>query len=420
MNSSRTSEQGNVLLTAMLLVGLVGLMATAYMKLASRQHYLSARSQMWNSEIPIAEAGIEEAMTHINSGITNFACNGWILSGAVYAKQRNLGDGYFYATISAAQPPTLVSIGFARIPTQTNYTQRTVMVTTKKGFPNFAILAKESVDLNGGIHVDSFDSSNPLYSTFGLYDPMKARDQARVGCNSTAAKCIDANSGLCSVAGYVATGAGGTAIGSVGDFAWIANKANHNKVQPGHQRDDLNQAISDVGVPFTGGYVTPSSGTVLGTNYTYVIGDGKYWMPSCNLSGQSMIIIGKATLYVAGDFAVGSKGSINIMPGAKLDLYVGGPTLSLGGNGVINSSGIARNFSVWGLPTLTTASYGGNAACAARIYVPQADFVYHGTTDFYGAIVANSFTIKGSVGFHYDESLGRGEPLYQIAYWEEL
>ena len=409
-----------MLLTAMILVGLVGLMATAYMKLASRQHYLTARSQMWSSEIPIAEAGIEEALTHINSGSTNFGVNGWTLSGGVYARQRNLGDGYYYATISIAQPPTLVSIGFARIPTQTNYTQRTVMVTTKNGFPNFAILAKESVDLNGGIRVDSFDSSNPLYSTFGTYDPMKARDQARVGCNSTAAKCIDVSSGKCSVAGYVATGAGGTAVGTVGDFAWIANKADKKQIQPGHQRDDLSQAISDVGVPFTGGYNTPSSGTVLGTNYTYVIGDGKYMMSSCNLSGQSMIITGRATLYVAGDFAVGTQSSIVIMPGAKLDLFVGGPTLSLGGNGVINSSGIARNFSIWGLPTLKTANYGGNAACFARIYVPQADFVYHGNTDFYGAIVANSFTIRGSVGFHYDESLGRGEPVYQIAHWEEL
>ena len=181
MNRSRTSEQGNVLLTALILVGLVGLMATAYMKLASREHYLSARSQMWGSEIPIAEAGVEEAMTHINSGITNFGVNGWTLSGKVFARQRNLGDGYFYATISTALPPTLVSIGFGRIPTQTNYTQRTVMVTTRNGFPTFAILAKKSVDLNGGIHVDSYDSANPLYSTFGSYDPAKARDQARVG-----------------------------------------------------------------------------------------------------------------------------------------------------------------------------------------------------------------------------------------------
>src|SRR5262249_1962489 len=52
---------------------------------------------IWNTTIPIIEAGIEEAMTYINGpGMTNMLAEaGWTQVGTKYILQRAIGDGYY-------------------------------------------------------------------------------------------------------------------------------------------------------------------------------------------------------------------------------------------------------------------------------------------------------------------------------------
>lgn len=417
MRVSFRTQQGNVLLTTVMIVGLVGIMLLAYMTLASRQHYLTMRSQTWGAEIPLAEAGVEEAMAHLNSRPPTLATNGWGLKEGWYVKQRSLGDGFFHASISTSRPPTIVSIGFGRIPTQTNYSRRVLMVTTRGGSANCGILAKQTITMSGGAYIDSYDSSDPRYSTNGRYDPARRRDQATVGSLSSLTPAISTGTGR--IYGSVATGVGGTAEGNIGDGTWLAGSSG---IQDGHFRDDLNMSMPDVAVPFTSGYFTPGSGVVNGTSYTYVLANGDYLLASLSMSGnKAMVVTGRARLHVTGSLNLSGGAYILILPGASLELYVGGPKASISGGGIINSSQQADDFALFGLPTLIGLSYSGQAGFVGRVYAPQADFKLTGNSDASGSFAAKSFSCSGGMGIHYDESLGTPDSGgLKIVSWEEL
>src|SRR5215204_4373879 len=106
-------QSGSVLVTTLVLAMLVGVVVGALLIISQQHNTLTARSQTWSGEIPIAEAGIEEAMAHLNSKPTTLDANGWTNSGSNVVKSRVLGDGYYYTAISTqAQRPTIVSVGF--------------------------------------------------------------------------------------------------------------------------------------------------------------------------------------------------------------------------------------------------------------------------------------------------------------------
>jgi hypothetical protein len=193
----------------------------ALLLLAQEHHYLTIRSATWCSEIPIAEAGVEEAMAHLNSKPARYATNGWAYNGAAgYSKKRVFPEGYFYSTIFTNKPTRVVSIGYGRIPKQTNYTSRTVLALTSRTPPIYGIVGLNGVTIGGSSLINSYNSSDPDYSTGGLYDPTKARDQAGVGTLSTSRPAIITDSAK--IYGYAATGPGGTVSGHVGEYAFFS------------------------------------------------------------------------------------------------------------------------------------------------------------------------------------------------------
>src|SRR5579859_2315054 len=114
-NSHRRQEQGNVIVVSLLVAGIVGYLLASYLSLVSGQNLATARSQSWNSCIPVLEAGIEEALTHLQyatvltnlgAGTTNLASDGWVLSGTNFVKQRDFGNRCsFTVMISVTTPP---------------------------------------------------------------------------------------------------------------------------------------------------------------------------------------------------------------------------------------------------------------------------------------------------------------------------
>src|SRR4051794_25693536 len=96
---------GSVLVTLLLSVIIVGISIASYLGLVSSESRFTARSQAWNSAMPVLEAGIEDALTqlHYNSG--NLAANSWHLSTNVYRKERKIGTSKYVVTISTSSPP---------------------------------------------------------------------------------------------------------------------------------------------------------------------------------------------------------------------------------------------------------------------------------------------------------------------------
>jgi hypothetical protein len=423
-------RHGSALLITLVVASVVGFTLASYLTLVSSQNKTTMRSLSWNNAMPVIEAGIEEALTHVNKRLMNdMVTDGWALAASGYTKSRTLGDGYYQVLITATNPPIILSTGYVRVPLGTNYLARAVRVTTKydalfaKG-----MVAKGQIDLLGNnIMTDSFDSSDPNYSTAGRYDPAKAKDNGDVATNSAMIDSL--NVWNADLYGHVATGPGGTVKigpnGAVGSKAWI-DGGNHG-IQPGWATDDMNVSFPDVSPPFSGGAMTPGSGNTGGTNYTYLLGSGNYQMSSLSMSGNSkMGVAGDAVLYVTGNVSVTGNAFIYIKPGASLKLYVSGSTASLAGGGVINANANALSFQYLGLPSNTSLSFSGNAQFTGTIYAPNADFTLGGggnnTYDFVGASISKTVKMNGHFNFHYDEALGKNGPSrgFIVTSWNEI
>lgn len=450
--SRKQTESGSAVLMVVIITALAAIVLVAYMGLVSRQNYSTHRSQAWNATVPVIEAGIEDAMSHLNlHGSTNLACDGWQSVGSLFAMQRTLGDSYYIVTISnyivgaTNNAPVIESRGFVSMPVQvasagnssmfaavgvgggSGYLGRGIRATTGAS-ALFAkgLVAKGKIDLSGNnITTDSFDSTDPTASTNGKYDSSKRKANGDVATNSGLTNSVSV--GNADIYGRVSTGPGGSVYlgpnGRIGDLNFGSKG-----VQTGYVKDDMNIVFQDVKEPYNGGAFNPEPASVGGTNYAYVLGNGNYQVSGAlSLSSSDKILVtgSNTVLYVTGNFNMTGQSSIILGAGATLKLYVGGATASLGGNGVINP-GSALNFSYYGLTNNTSLSLSGNAAFTGVIYAPNADFTLGGggnnTYDFVGASITKTATMNGHFNFHYDEALSKFGPMrgYVVTSWNEM
>jgi len=274
--------------------------------------------------------------------------------------------------------------------------------------PRGGLVAKGNIAFSGGAYLDSFDSSDTNYSNpDGSYNHDKAKDNAMALTDMNATGAISLNGGY--IASAVITGPGGTVTlsggAAVGDIAWITSS--NTGIEPGHSRNSANVQINDVAAPSFGAFsISLPSGTVGGTNYTYVATNGNYMVPSLGISGgKSMVVNGNAVIYctsTANCVSVSGSGFIYITPGSSLTLYMAGSS-TISGGGVVNGNLRADTFYIYGLPTCTAMTYSGSATLYAVVDVPEAILTFAGGQGWCGAGTANSFSISGSSGVHYDE-----------------
>ena len=151
-----------------------------------------------------------------------------------------------------------------------------------------------------------------------------------------------------------------------------------------------------------------------------MLGNGNYKL---NTMSGTLFVGGSAVLCVPGDADLSG---ITVGTNACLKFYTGAPSLKLAGNGVVNGSGKAWNFQLFGLPSTTSISISGNGQFIGVIYAPQAALDLKGggnnAKDFSGAGVVNTVTMNGHFNFHYDEALSKYSPLlsYVVTSWNEF
>jgi hypothetical protein len=233
----------------------IGMVLASILKLVSAKYTMTVRSTDWNQAIPVLEAGVEEAMTHIQDDSSPSA-NGWTASTlngvTVYRKQRSFTDGsYFYATIygASSNTPTIISQGYVRSPLKASeYIARTVKVQTAKGTSLFskAILTRGTINFAGDMQVNSYDSSNPNYSNpNGTYNASKTLANGWIGSMASSGTAIDLAGAL--IYGGIQYNAGATynlGSGIVGDTAYVNNSGNSGTIEAGYKDNTLNVAIS--------------------------------------------------------------------------------------------------------------------------------------------------------------------------------
>jgi hypothetical protein len=412
----------------LVVIGSVGLALAGYLSLLQRRAEMAARSRAWNSSVALGEAGLEEAMAHLNHtrGV-GLSSNGWTLVSAsgVFSKQVALANGsYYVATISTSSPPVVDATGFVRAPLRTNYISRRFRLTTKAGGGLRGIVARFKVTVQNNAYADSYDSSNPLYSTNGTYVASKAKQTGFIGSLSTAANDMlvkDSGKVVGSVGSVTANVLSMSSPARVGDLAWVGNSANDGKVQPGHHETGLNVPVPSESVPavtFFTGY--PPSGSVGGTNYNRMMNNANYTISDFTLDGQKMVVVGNCVLHVSGTFYAKGTASIYITPGSKLDLYVGSQFYAQD-SARINTGGQPSQFTYHGL----AGNYQGYIQAGSKVTgtftAPNAKIYIQDTAELSGAGFCNELVFQADSKFHYDESLNSGGPMaFQITSWSEL
>lgn len=512
---SLPSIQGNTLLLTIVITGLLGLILASYLTLVNSQNGTNMRSQNWNAAMPVVEAGVEEALAHLNQrgvDLLDLATDGWTRSGDTYSVSRELNGARYTVTITnylvsnPALTPIVESRGYVVMPLQVASAQNALLANVAGGEPTTTIqylgrgvrvrarrdtifakgmVAKDYIDMKGNnIRTDSFDSTNPLYSTNGMYIASKARANGDIAVNGNITNGSGGviNVGNANIYGHISTGPNGTidvgSQGSVGDFTW---QASNKGIQPGYSANDMNVSFPDVEVPDsvkggmtpTGGYfsvvqsITPPvalGGRVVRTNtvttsvlpagtpppiltngtgankkytytaytfitptnssggtyYNYVLWDGDYQIPDLN---GKLLVLGDANLYTSTGCSITE---MVVEWGKHLDLYSDASSVALSGNTALNSDATADSFAFWGTTNCTSISFSGNAGFTGTIYAPNADFTLNAggnnVIDFTGASITKTVKLNGHFNFHYDESLAIYGPSrgYIVTSWSEM
>lgn len=460
---SRTRQSGFTYVAVVITMIIVGTMLTAYLKMVSVQNQSTMRSQAWNRTVPVLEAGVEEALAHLNknaaadSGGTftpNMTADGWASTGdGGWFKIGQLGDDYYYTKITQFVAgnyyPFIQSTGYVKqLPTlsmktrsgpfmaaigldqllSSEYVKRTVVCNTTN-VPTYmkALVAKHGIDLNGNnVRSDSFDSTKPAYNTNGRYDPTKALAHGDIASNDTITNSI--NVGNANVWGSVSTGPRGTvsvgALGCVGDAAFQANPANLGKIQPGHATDDMNVEIPDQVMPNVAWSAMPSGGTVNGDHYDYVFNQPGHYQASLAVNGKILISAPNVRIRIDDGLTFTGQEGVTMTSNASVIVYLNCPSVNIGGNGIVNQ-GNANQCYILGTERLSSLSIGGNGTMTAVVNAPYADVTFNGggnpLSDFTGSAIANSVHFTGHYSFHYDEALPRIGAYrgYMVTSWNE-
>ena len=426
VTNNHGNERGHILLTALVMSVAIAIGVGSFAILVSSQNKSITRSEAWNQCIPVAECGVEEALTQLYYNGTNTPPgNGWTVTNGTFFKQRSVGTAgnYFTVSILPSSKPVVTAVGYTVQPLKkTNYLARTVQVKTAKApAPRGGIVARNGVTMVGGAILDSFDSSDPLYSTNGMYTAAKRKDNGQIISNGGNISLAGSPNG--GVYGYAVTGPTGTVTttggAAVGDIAYQTSGT--PGVQSGHVANNANVDFSAVQAPSTGGTYTPSAGAYSGTNYTYLLQNANYYTSTAvNMSGGSIGVVGNVTLYVNNSFTTSGQTYVYLYPGAKLKLYISG-SFSAGGGGIINGTGTADQLTVYGTSTNSqTWSYTGQSIFVGTVYAPYADFNFAGGAGAIGSFTGNTVTIAGNAAVHYDEHLSSAIKGYTVSSWNEL
>ncbi len=175
---------------------------------------------------------------------------------------------------------------------------------------------------------------------------------------------------------------------------------------------------------FTYSYAIYESSAVYSTNtYDYILGNGDYLATS--LSGR-VYVKGKARLVLPNGLSMSGNDQFIIGPNGSVEVYAGGTSVTVGGNGVINPGGFAGNFILYCAPTVTSLALNGNGEFTGVLVAPNANVDMNGggnsSQDFIGCLMVNSVKMNGHFKFHYDEALGRmpSSGRFLITAWDEI
>lgn len=260
-------------------------------------------------------------------------------------------------------------------------TSTTTTTTIVDPFGNGAY-GKEGVTMSGNNgSTDSYDSALGPYNTGG-----NKGNEGNVVTDATTAGAITIGNNTVN---------GDAKIGSGGDITTGITLGPNGDLN-GNPLANANVTTPPITIPTSGvtdkGAVSlsgSSGGNPKDSNpcagATMILTEGTYKMSSLSITGNgSLCVTGKVILYVDGN-------------------------IDIGGNGILNGSGLPPNLLIYASNNCTDVKVHGNGNFYGAVYAPNAAITITGspTASMYGAATGKTVEVKGNGAFHYDKALGR-------------
>lgn len=427
-------KRGAILITAVILAMGVAIPLGSFIALSVQSSRLSNSSFHLNSALNLAEAGLESAMSSINRS----DWSGWTAYEGNAADKRatlpvfDLGSGATghvdVVVFGATSSPTPRIVAQGRTEGNLGSAVRKQLEVRLRRRSHFAtgMVAKDAVTFSGGnAAVDSYNSEDAAYSTGGQYDAAKKRDRGSVASARVEVTSDGVAIGNGNVWGYAATAGSDVDVGATGSIKG-ADTPGGVRIDPNRITKDFSANFDVETAPssgFTAIYGAVSSSTTFGTaGTTSTILAASL---TANNAGDVFTIQGNVTLVVPGDVTI--KGTINVPAGSSLTLFLGSDA-DIGGNGVVNATNAPKNVLIYGTKTTVggqTIKLHGNGVLQAAVYAPNAHIELKGggsSGEMCGSVIGYDIKMVGTYAFHYDEALaniGGGNP-WAVGLWREV
>ncbi|MCX5714430.1 MAG: hypothetical protein NT033_06425 [Candidatus Omnitrophica bacterium] len=377
------SKKGIGLIITLLTMSAMLVLTAAIFSRSINENFIGQRFTRSTQAFWLAEAGAQNAFRALNDGTIST----WTLAGTDdYTMSENLGSGSYSVTVAcrSCSNPAATSTGTV------NGVQRTVVVRfiTKSSLTN-AVLAKGSITMSGNGKTDSYDSSK------GQYGGNNKGSDGDVATDGTGTGIITL-SGNATVNGDANTGTGGTVV------------QNSNAKVTGTISSDNNISIPSVEVPSCLTSLSGDTNLSVGGNNTQPLPSGNYRYSSMSIESNGKLnVTGTVKIYLTGNpsLNISGNGKLIISGGGNLIIYADG-VCNLGGNGIVNSTTVPKNFI---LKSTYTGAQGinitGNGNLQGIVYAPDTDILNSGDGSVFGALIGKTANISGNGDVHYDESL---------------
>jgi hypothetical protein len=470
-------NQGGILPTTVLLIALMSMLTAVTLYRVSSRYSATYQSVGWNEALASAEAGADLALVALNNAVTSpsTAWAGWTPNDAttfpktyVPSIPNHIGEGNVkvYAKVVVDKPvgggwPRVRSTGVSELPSRSKNgleaaimdingvkNHRTVlrkprylnditngvlklpqitrtielMASPATSFPYvMPFLMRRAIWMNGNAWIDSFDSSNPLYSTNSQYDWAKHRNNGDIASN---------------VDGRLSNLNGSFVYGNASSNGGVIS--NTQNVQ-GTVTNNFQTTIAEIPAP-SWGTIQASPTTLKNAGTRTLVGGTvgspkNYKVDQLTLNNFDVLTFDThaageesyLNIWVTGKVVLAGQSSIVQKPGVHVTFYCDDDA-SFTGNGYANLNNTADTLQIFGI-----SGSGGNGAHTMKIAgignfvglvnAPTYYIDIVGNGSFVGCVIGYNAKLSGNGGFHYDEDLkllpAPGATNYQFVSWVE-
>jgi len=413
----RNEEKGFVLAVGLVVMSVLLLLAVPFLYQLSFENRLTVKSYKSSAALSLAEAGVERAIWELNYGdITTWDGDSALRTMAISSFQTPdgnvIGDIEIRVEDTDGDNPVVSSLGrVALVESRVLYKGARVVLEEEKYKPWInGIFGDEELDFDSNAYVDSYDSRD------GAYGGSNMGSEGHVGTNGTHYGCIDMDSNA-RIYGNAVSGPE-----SVPEDVIItrSNAEIFGAMESLSDPNDMPSVPLPEGLPYMGDYF-------LGGSDTDTISlSGEY--SSFRLDSNAMVTItADVILYITGEFSMLSNTELEIDPGIRVTIYLGGSFVQGSNTQFNNLSEDPTNLLIMGTDSFNgEMNWNSNSELWGAVYVPRADISFNSNADFYGSISGKSFECDSNSGIHYDLALAAlvldgadGTP-FKVKSWQEV